>query len=157
SLYGMTKLAAELMIQEYADAYSLRAVINRCGLITGPWQMGKTDQGVITLWVAAHYFQRSLRYIGFNGTGKQVRDFLHIEDLADLVLAQVRNMELYRGRLFNIGGGVANSLSLRECTELCRKITGNSISIVPVSENRPADVRIYISDHRAVSAAADWK
>jgi CDP-paratose 2-epimerase len=156
SLYGMTKLAAELMIQEYADAYGLRTVINRCGLLTGPWQMGKTDQGVITLWVAAHYFRRGLRYIGFNGTGKQVRDFLHIEDLADLVLSQVRDMERYRGGLFNVGGGRACSLSLRECTDLCREITGNTITIDPVAENRPADVRIYITDHRAVSAAAGW-
>ena len=156
SLYGMTKLAAELMIQEYADAYDLRTVINRCGLLTGPRQMGKTDQGVITLWLAAHYFRRDLRYIGFNGTGKQVRDFLHIEDLAELVLAQVRDMERYRGGVFNVGGGVACSLSLRECTDLCREITGNAISIASVSENRPADVRIYVTDHRAVTAAAGW-
>ena len=156
SLYGMTKLAAELMIQEYADAYNLRTAINRCGLLTGPWQMGKTDQGVITLWLASHYFRRDLRYIGFNGTGKQVRDFLHIEDLADLVLAQVREMDRYRGCLFNVGGGVACSLSLRELTDLCREITGNAISIAPVPENRPADVRIYVTDHRAVSAAAGW-
>jgi CDP-paratose 2-epimerase len=145
------------MIQEYADAYGFRVIINRCGLLTGPWQMGKTDQGVITLWMAAHHFRRSLCYIGFNGTGKQVRDFLHIDDLADLILAQVRGIEQYNGRLFNVGGGVAHSLSLVECTELCREITGNSIPITPVPENRPADVRIYITDHRAVSAAADWK
>ena len=156
SLYGMTKLAAELMIQEYADAYGLRAVMNRCGLLTGPWQMGKTDQGVIALWMAAHYFRRDLRYIGFNGTGKQVRDFLHIEDLADLVLTQVRDMESFRGRVFNVGGGVACSLSLRECTDLCREITGNSIPIVPVTESRPADVRVYLTDHRAISAVAGW-
>src|SRR5579863_778718 len=76
SLYGMTKLAAELMVAEYADAYGFRVVINRCGLITGPHQMGKADQGVLALWVAAHYFGKSLTYIGFGGAGKQVRDFL---------------------------------------------------------------------------------
>ena len=65
SLYGMTKLASELMIAEYADAYGLGCAINRCGLIAGPGQMGKTDQGVIALWVAAHYFRRPLSYIGF--------------------------------------------------------------------------------------------
>jgi CDP-paratose 2-epimerase len=153
----MTKLAAELLIQEYADAYHLRAVINRGGLLTGPWQMGKTDQGVIALWMAAHYFHRDLRYIGFQGTGKQVRDFLHIEDLADLVLAQTGNLELNAGRLFNVGGGVLCSLSLRECTDLCREITGNAVAIEPVAETRPADLRIYVTDHRAVSAIAGWK
>jgi len=157
SLYGMTKLAAELMIQEYADAYDLRTVINRCGLLTGPWQMGKSDQGVITLWMAAHYFRQNLRYIGFNGTGKQVRDLLHIDDLAELVIAQLRDLNSYRGRVFNIGGGVPCSLSLRECTEVCREITGNEISIDPVLEQRPADLRIYATDHRAISTLSGWQ
>ena len=111
---------------------------------------------MIALWVAAHYFRRDLRYIGFNGTGKQVRDFLHIDDLADLVLDQVRNIARYAGRLFNVGGGVPCSLSLRECTELCREITGNEISVSPVAENRPADLRIYISDCDAVSEISGW-
>jgi CDP-paratose 2-epimerase len=78
SLYGATKLASELLVAEYADAYGLRTVINRCGVLTGPWQMGKVDQGVFALWMAFHYFQRSLKYIGYGGTGKQVRDFLHV-------------------------------------------------------------------------------
>src|SRR5215467_8057315 len=89
SLYGMTKLAAELMIAEYGDAYGMRTVINRCGLIAGPRQMGKSDQGVIALWVAAHHFRRALRYIGFGGQGKQVRDVLHIEDLCALIADQL--------------------------------------------------------------------
>src|SRR5205823_893212 len=93
SLYGMTKLAGELMVTEYADAYGLRTVINRCGLIAGPWQMGKADQGVVTLWAAAHYFRQPLRYIGFGGAGKQVRDILHIEDLCDLVADQVARFD----------------------------------------------------------------
>jgi CDP-paratose 2-epimerase len=89
SLYGMTKLAGELMVTEYGDAYGVRFVIDRCGLLTGPWQMAKSDQGVIALWVAAHAFNRSLKYIGFGGSGKQVRDFLHIDDFCDLVLDQI--------------------------------------------------------------------
>lgn len=57
TLYGTTKLASELLIEEYRQAYDIQAIINRCGVITGPWQMGKVDQGVFVLWVAAHYFQ----------------------------------------------------------------------------------------------------
>jgi CDP-paratose 2-epimerase len=132
-------------------------VINRCGLLTGPWQMGKSDQGVITLWMAAHYFRRDLSYIGFNGTGKQVRDLLHIDDLADLVITQLRDMNSYRGQVFNIGGGVPHSLSLLECTDLCREITGNEIAITPVLENRPADLRIYATDHRLISTLSGWQ
>jgi CDP-paratose 2-epimerase len=157
SLYGMTKLAAELMVEEYADAYSLRYIINRCGLLTGPWQMAKSDQGVMALWMAAHYFRRGLSYIGFQGTGKQVRDLLHIDDCCDLLVEQIRHFALYSGRCYNVGGGLANSLSLREATHLCEEITGNTIPIAASEETRPADVRLYISDHRLISSVHGWR
>lgn len=156
SLYGMSKLAAELMVTEYADAYGLRCVINRCGLIAGPWQMGKTDQGVISLWMAAHYFKRPLQYIGFGGTGKQVRDILHVHDLVDLIQDQMQNIAEYAGGLFNAGGGLSGSLSLREMTELCETITGNRIDIRSSPEDRPADVRIYLTDNRNVIRFRGW-
>ena len=156
SLYGMTKLAAELMIEEYADAFGLRFIIDRFGLLTGPWQMAKSDQGVIALWMAAHYFRRPLSYIGFGGSGKQVRDFLHVDDFCSLILDQVRNVPSYAGRRFNIGGGLTRSLSLRETTDLCKEITGNSIDIGSAADTRPADVRIYLSDSRFVSAVNGW-
>ena len=156
SLYGMTKLAAELMVAEYGDAYGIRVIIDRCGLLTGPWQMAKADQGVIAYWVAAHCLNRGLKYIGFGGTGKQVRDFLHIDDFCDLVLDQIANFDAYAGRHWNVGGGVANSLSLREATDLCRETTGRTVAVAATSENRPADLRLYITDHRAVSAVRGW-
>src|SRR5262249_8684579 len=156
SLYGMTKLASELMVQEYADAYGLRCIVDRCGLITGPWQMGKADQGVIALWMAAHFFGRDLSYIGFGGTGKQVRDFLHIDDLCELILLQIDNIDRYERHVFNVGGGARNSLSLKELTELCREITGHIVSIAASSETRPADVRIFISDYRGISGVSGW-
>ncbi|MFZ0590375.1 MAG: NAD-dependent epimerase/dehydratase family protein [Bryobacteraceae bacterium] len=157
SLYGMTKLAAELMVTEYADAYGLRCVINRCGLIAGPWQMGKTDQGVISLWMAAHYFRRPLQYIGFGGTGKQVRDILHVDDLSVLIQDQMQNISKYAGGLFNAGGGLSGSLSLREMTGLCEKITGNRIDIHSSGEERPADVRIYLTDNRNLTQFRGWR
>ena len=89
TLYGATKLAAELLVAEYADAFGLQAVIDRCGVIAGPWQMGKVDQGVFTYWMLAHHFGRPLRYIGYGGAGKQVRDLLHVDDLVDLVDEQL--------------------------------------------------------------------
>jgi CDP-paratose 2-epimerase len=157
SLYGMTKLAGEFMVAEYADAYGMRYLIDRCGLLTGPWQMAKSDQGVIALWVAAHYFRRDLSYIGFDGSGRQVRDFLHIDDFCDLLLEQTTNFDTYHGRLFNVGGGVEYSLSLKETTTLCEQITGNRISITAVAETRPADVRVYLTDHRRLSAINGWR
>ena len=57
-----------MLIEEYRAAYGLRAVIDRCGVIAGPWQMGKIDQGVFTYWMLAHHFRRPLQYIGFGGS-----------------------------------------------------------------------------------------
>jgi CDP-paratose 2-epimerase len=157
SLYGMTKLAAELMIAEYADAYRMRTVIDRCGLIAGPRQMGKSDQGVIALWVAAHYFRRPLRYIGFGGSGKQVRDVLHIDDLCALVADQVERFDAYAGGLFNAGGGTGRSVSLLELTAICEEVTGNRLAIGSEAETRPADIRLFVTDHRRVTAAGEWR
>jgi CDP-paratose 2-epimerase len=157
SLYGMTKLAAELMIAEYAGAYGLRCAVNRCGVIAGPGQMGRTDQGVATLWVAAHHFRRPLSYIGFGGAGKQVRDILHIDDLCELLATQARCFERWAGRTFNVGGGLENSLSLREMTALCEEITGNRIPIEPSLEDRPADIRIYLTDHARLTEFSGWR
>jgi CDP-paratose 2-epimerase len=157
SLYGMTKRAAEIMITEYADAYRLRCATLRCGLIAGPWQMGRTDQGVAALWVAAHHYRRNLRYIGFGGAGKQVRDVLHVEDLCELVELYVSDFPRFAGRLFNAGGGRCGCLSLREMTALCEEITGNRIEIDADLEERPADVRVYITDHRRLTEFCGWR
>lgn len=157
SLYGMTKLAAEYMVEEFADAYGFRFLIDRPGLIAGPWQMAKSDQGVLTLWLISHYFSRRLSYIGFGGTGKQVRDFLHIDDFCDLIADQASNFPAYCGRRFNVGGGVENSVSLLEATRLCREITGKSPAVASSPETRPADLRVYITDSREVSAVRNWR
>jgi CDP-paratose 2-epimerase len=157
SFYGTSKLASELLIQEYNEFYDLKAVINRCGVITGPWQMGKIDQGVIVLWLAKHYWKNSLSYIGFGGEGKQVRDILHIKDLYELVKIQLKDIEKYNGQIFNAGGGQNISVSLCELTEHCQNITGNKINIAKVSENRSADIPIYITDNTKVSNLSGWQ
>jgi CDP-paratose 2-epimerase len=156
SLYGATKLSSELFITEYCELLGLKAVINRCGVITGPWQMGKVDQGVIVLWMARHYWKKDLTYTGYGGAGKQVRDILHVHDLFRLVDWQMNNMQAVNGKVFNVGGGVPCSVSLRELTMICEKLTGNKIDIQPVMENRKADLRIYLTDNSAVTAATGW-
>jgi CDP-paratose 2-epimerase len=157
TLYGATKLAGELLIAEYAAAYGLAAVIDRCGVVAGPWQMGKVDQGVFTYWMLAHHFARPLRYIGFGGSGKQVRDLLHVDDLLDLVDEQLADPARWAGTTVNVGGGAACSLSLLETTELCREITGRNTEVQPSSETRPGDVPIYISDCARLHAMTDWR
>jgi CDP-paratose 2-epimerase len=136
--------------------FGLRYVIDRCGVITGPWQMGKVDQGVFALWMGRHYFKRPLKYIGYGGTGKQVRDFVAIGELCDLVLYQIEHLDELGHRLYNAGGGLGSSLSLAETTALCEEITGNRVEIERVAENRPADVRLYVTDNARVTADTGW-
>jgi CDP-paratose 2-epimerase len=156
SLYGATKLCSELILEEYAAMYGLRYVINRCGVVTGPWQMGKVDQGVFALWMGKHYFGRPLQYIGYGGTGKQVRDLVSVDDLGDLLLRQLERFEGLPHRLYNVGGGLASSLSLLETTALCEEITGNRVEIERVAENRPLDVPIYVTDNARVHRDTGW-
>lgn len=157
SLYGATKLCSELVFQEYMAMYGLRGVINRCGVIAGPWQMGKVDQGVAVLWAARHVFGGALNYIGFGGTGKQVRDLLHVEDLLELVLREIDRLDALSGKVFNVGGGRDVSLSLLEMTALCETLTGNRLDIGSVPETRAGDIRIYLTDHAKVTAATGWR
>jgi CDP-paratose 2-epimerase len=146
SLYGFTKLAGEQLIQEYQAAYGLKTIVNRCGVIAGPWQFGKVDQGVVSLWVMSHHFKRSLAYIGYGGAGKQVRDMLHIHDLCDLLVEQVRDFDFWDGWNGNVAGGLENSASLQEITALCEEITGNTLIIDAIPETRPNDIRIFLAD-----------
>lgn len=157
SLYGASKLASELFITEYAAQYDLSMLVNRFGVIAGPWQMGKIDQGVVTLWVARHIYGQPLSYIGFGGTGKQVRDVLHIDDVCELIALQIDRLESLRGGLFNVGGGRPVSVSLAELTDLCRAATGTSIPIASVPENRAADVPLYVTDNGKIEATLGWR
>jgi CDP-paratose 2-epimerase len=157
TLYGTTKLAAELLIEEYRAAFGLRAVVDRCGVIAGPWQMGKVDQGVFTHWMLSHMFGRPLTYIGFGGEGRQVRDLLHVDDLVDLVERQLLDPGRWDGGVFNVGGGREVSLSLRETTEICRELTGNEVPIEPVAETRAGDVPIYLSDCSRLFGFDRWR
>jgi CDP-paratose 2-epimerase len=157
TLYGATKLSAELLIEEYADAFGLRAVTDRCGVIAGPWQMGKVDQGVFSWWLLSHRFGRPLSYIGYGGSGKQVRDLLHVDDLVDLVDEQLAAPERWSGVTVNVGGGRECSLSLLETTELCHELTGNEVPIGNVAETRPGDVPVYLSDCRRLHSLTSWR
>jgi CDP-paratose 2-epimerase len=157
TLYGATKLSAELLIAEYAQTYALRAVVNRCGVIAGPWQMGKVDQGVFTYWMLAHVFDRPLQYIGYGGAGKQVRDLLHVEDLVALIDEQLGDPARWVGVTVNVGGGRDVSLSLAETTALCRELTGRTVDVTVAGADRPGDLRIYLSDCSRLFALTDWR
>jgi CDP-paratose 2-epimerase len=157
SLYGATKLAAELLLTEYAAAYGVKSIINRCGVIAGPWQLGKVDQGVFTYWLAAHHFRQPLRYIGFGGNGKQVRDVLHIDDLAVLIRRQVDVVNDHAASIFNVGGSTIANLSLSETTALCARITGNKVDVGSDAATRSADVIWYVTDNGVTADQFNWR
>ena len=157
SLYGATKLASELMIEEYAAAYGCEAAVLRLGVIAGPGQMGKAEQGVFCHWMARHVFGGDLAYHGWGGAGKQVRDLVHVDDVVALTRTVLQSWAEVRGLTFNAGGGLANSLSLRETTALCAEITGRSVAPGSVIATDKSDVRVYVSDHAALTAATGWQ
>ena len=157
TLYGTTKLMAEMLIEEYRAMFGLRAVVDRCGVIAGPWQMGKVDQGVFAHWLLSHRFGTPLSYFGYGGVGKQVRDLLHVEDLADLIEEQLSEPERWDGEVVNVGGGREVSLSLLETTALCRELTGNEVPISPEPKGRPGDVPVYLSDCSRLFERTGWR
>lgn len=156
SLYGTTKLASEMLVEEYRAAYGLKTLTYRCGVLAGPWQMGKVDQGFMVLWAARHLYGGALGYMGFGGHGHQVRDVLHVDDFYDLLALQLADLDRWNGSLFNAGGGAANAVSLRELTALCEQVTGRKVAMGSTPETRDADIPWYVTDNACVTAATGW-
>jgi CDP-paratose 2-epimerase len=98
-----------------------------------------------------------LRYLGFGGTGKQVRDLVHVDDVVDLVSEQLAEPERWHGATVNAGGGRDVSLSLREATALCAEISGNTVDVVEDGSDRPGDIPMYISDCSRLAEISDWR
>ena len=119
--------------------------------------MGKVDQGFVTLWAARHFFGGSLQYTGFGGQGLQVRDILHVDDLFRLVCHQIVHLDAYHGRVFNMGGGCAVSVSLRELTRRCARISGRSLPVGSMPESHPSDIPYYITDNTELSEHTGWR
>lgn len=157
SFYGSTKLTSEMMIEEYCHNFNIDVVINRCSVICGRGQWGKVDQGAFTLWVVNHFFKKPLKYTGFGGEGKQVRDLLHPTDLFELIKLQIEDKKEYRANIFNIGGGLNCSTSLLELTKICEEVTGNTIQMNSDPTTANVDVPFYITDSSKAHNEYNWK
>jgi CDP-paratose 2-epimerase len=155
SIYGVSKLMADVACQEYADAFDFPVIVNRLGVITGAGQFGKIDQGWVVWWAVACWFGLPLKYIGWGG--KQVRDILFIDDVCRLVDLEIGQIGRLRSGVFNAGGGAANSLSLLEATQFLEKRLGRSMSIAHEENPRKADTVIYITDNRKVERVLGWQ
>ena len=156
SLYGSTKLAAEAVALEYGIAFDFPVWINRCGVLAGAGQFGTPDQGIFSYWVNAHLRRRPMRYIGFGGTGRQVRDAFHPRDLAELLYRQMKTSRRDGPRIYTVGGGATNAMSLAQLTHWCDSRFGKH---QPEPDDRPRkyDVPWIVMDSAHATRDFDWR
>ena len=157
TLYGLTKLSSEMLIEEFAYAFGLKFIINRCGVISGPLQFGKQDQGFVSLWIWSHLKKKKMKYIGYGGFGNQIRDVLHIKDLCELINLQIRKINKINNKIFTVGGSKRSYTSLRQLTHICEKITYNKIKFNRVSKTSIYDIPYFITNNNLVTKTYGWK
>ncbi len=156
SLYGASKRASELLALEYGAAFDLPVFINRCGVLAGAGQFGKIDQGIFSFWIHSWRAKRPLKYMGFNGTGHQVRDCLHARDLLPLLSAQMQKPDAKKPRIINLSGGAKQSASLRELSAWCGQRFGPR-QIAAEKAARRFDVPWLVLDSSLAQRAWRWK
>jgi CDP-paratose 2-epimerase len=156
SLYGGTKLASEIVALEYGEAFGFPVWIDRCGVLAGAGQFGTPDQGIFSYWINAHLRRRALHYIGFDGTGKQVRDAFHPFDLAALIDVQMGTGRSKGQRIYTAGGGTQNAKSLAALTAWCDARFGPHS---PQADLRPRtyDVPWVIMDNSHAEHDFGWR
>ena len=157
SLYGFTKIASEKLIKEFFFNTKLKYIINRFGVIAGPWQFGKQDQGFVSLWMAKHFFKKKLSYIGFGGNGHQIRDVIHIKDVCKIIFLQIKNLKKINNQTFNVGGGAQNKISLKNLTTKCERITKNEILITKIKKTSILDIPYFVTDNSKIYKFYKWK
>lgn len=153
SPYGCSKGAADQYVLDYARTFGLQAIVFRMSCIYGPHQFGNEDQG----WVA-HFLLRAReqRPIVIYGDGCQVRDVLYVDDLIDAMTLAMAKVAALRGRAFNIGGGLCNTLSLLELVDLIRQRLGRQVAL-EFGPWRQGDQRYYVTDTSRFEAATGWR
>ncbi len=155
SLYGATKLASEILALEYGETFNFPVWINRCGAMSGAGQFGKADQGIFAYWINAYLRRQPLKYIGFGGKGFQMRDCFHPQDLIPLLQKQTSVSKAPMIRIFNLGGGPSQAMSLAELSLWCADRFGpHDITSEPM--NRRFDIPWLILDCRLAQQTWNW-
>jgi CDP-paratose 2-epimerase len=157
SLYGATKLASETLALEYGEAFGLPVFLNRCGVLAGAGQFGRPDQGIFAYWLNSWLRRRPLAYLGFGGTGHQVRDCLHPRDLVPLLEKQFAAPQLAPGdRIVNVSGGAASARSLRQLSDWCAAHFG-AHTVKADGSPRPFDIPWMVLDHAKATRVWGWR
>ena len=157
TIYGTTKLSSEMFIEEFSYAFKIKFIINRCGVISGPLQFGKQDQGFVSLWIWKHITKKKLNYIGYGGYGNQIRDVLHVNDLCELINLQIKNFNKINNQIFTVGGSKKSNTSLKNLTKLCEKITGNKISFGKITKTSIYDIPYFVTENKKITKYYKWK
>ena len=157
SIYGLTKHSSEMFIEEFSYAFNLKYIINRFGVIAGPLQFGKVDQGFVSLWIWSHLKKKNLKYIGYGGHGNQVRDVLHVYDLCEIIELQIKKIKSINNQVFTIGGSKKNAISLSDLTTICEKITKNKLSFKKIKRTSQYDIPYFITSNKKISKTYKWK
>lgn len=153
SPYGCSKGCADQYVLDYARIYGMRTVSFRQSCIYGPRQFGMEDQGWVAWFAIAHSQHLP---VSLYGTGKQVRDLLHVDDLVDAYLLAVEHIDAVSGSAFNLGGGPGNTLSLLELLELLERLSGRPVPH-RFGDWRPGDQPVYISDIGRARERLGWQ
>jgi|TARA_B110000438_G_scaffold283282_1_gene311153 CDP-paratose 2-epimerase len=156
SVYGFCKYSSEHLIREFSYLYKIKYVITRFGVISGPGQFGKQDQGFVSFWVWKHINKKKLSYIGFGGKGSQIRDVVHILDVCKLISLQIKKFNNIYNVTMNAGGGKKNSISLKNLTKICQKVTSNKMKIYSKKNTSSYDIPYYVTDNSKVKKIYKW-
>ena len=148
SLFGASKVAADVMVQEYGRYFGMPTCVLRGGCLTGPNHTGVELHGFLSYLVKCNLEGREYKIFGYKG--KQVRDNIHSLDVARFMAAFVEAPRT--GEVYNLGGGKANSISILEAFSIVKEITGKSQSYTYLDENRIGDHICYYSDLRKIKA-----
>lgn len=144
SIFGASKVAADVMTQEYGRYFNMPTCCLRGGCLTGPNHSGVELHGFLSYLVRCNVEQREYRVYGYKG--KQVRDNIHSEDVAAFIVAFSENPRC--GEVYNIGGGKQNSCSILEAFAAVQELTGIAQKYTYVDQNRIGDHICYYSDLR---------
>jgi CDP-paratose 2-epimerase len=144
SLFGVSKAAADLLVQEYGRHFGLPTVCLRGGCLTGPAHSGAPLHGFLSYLVRTAVAGRAYTVIGYGG--KQVRDQLHADDVCRAIERVIE--EPRSGEVYNLGGGRASQASLLECLDLLEQLLGHPVPHVFERRARVGDHACYISDTR---------
>jgi len=139
--YGSSKYTADIYVRDFSTIYGLNTITFRMSCIYGIRQFGNEDQGWVSYFIISSFFNRP---IVIYGDGKQVRDVLYIDDLVRAFELVSQNIKKTRGKVYNIGGGTKNTMSLLELLDLLKKLGLNPK--YKFNEWRSADQKVYISD-----------